>query len=194
MNSKVFMVDEDSPGPAAYGPRSTVGQRNRMPTISNEPAYSVKHRLDIESESQSPGPVYNIASFTCRGKNNAPKYSIGMKLPEKWEHENPGPAAYKPKTDRRQPKLKILLPLNISDPVSPTSIDSLDAFYKHFILFMLKLTVRGWKLCQLTIFYDWYKKKNHTWVIIGRGPEQIHILGPYIFFNFVSLGKEKCLK
>lgn len=119
MNSKVFVVDEDSPGPAAYGQKSTVGQRNRMPTIHKEPAYSVKQRFDIDSESRSPGPVYNIASFTCRGKTNAPKYSIGMKLSEKWESENPGPAAYMPKTNQRQPKLKILLPLKNSDPVSP---------------------------------------------------------------------------
>lgn len=146
MNPKVFVLDDDSPGPAAYGQKSTVGQQNRMPTISNEPAYSAKQRLDIEIESQSPGPVYNIASFTCRGRTNAPKYSMGMKLPEKWDYENPGPAAYKPKTDRRRPKLKILLPLNHSDPVSPThrlSERALPPLPKGFLLFALKLTSRG---------------------------------------------------
>lgn len=122
MNSKVFAVFEDSPGPAAYSHKSTVGQQNRMPTIQNEPAYSVKQRLNINIRSQSPGPVYNITNLTCRGKSNAPKFSMGMKFTKKPEYENPGPAAYLPKPKERLPKPKILLPLKNLNSVSPNHL------------------------------------------------------------------------
>lgn len=120
MNRKVFEFGgmDYGPGPAAYGIKTTVGQINRMPTIASEPAYTVKQRLDLENVTESPGPVYNLARLTCRGKAEAPKYSIGTKLVGPLDSDNPGPAAYMPRVPEKRAKLKILLPLKDSDPVS----------------------------------------------------------------------------
>lgn len=113
-----FSKDGEEPGPAAYGTKTTVGRTNRMITVTNPPAYTIRQRLDqVEPEFKSPGPVYNVQLITNRGKAWAPKYSIGMKLPMMAETDTPGPAVYKPNTDRK-PRLKILLPLKDVDPVS----------------------------------------------------------------------------
>lgn len=119
MNRKVFdfATVDGSPGPAAYGYQTTVGRKNRMPTIPNEPAFTVKPRLDVNHETESPGPVYNLARLTRWGRADGPKFSIGMKLGELSASDSPGPAAYKPETGQR-PKIKILLPLNTVDAVS----------------------------------------------------------------------------
>lgn len=119
MDQKVFefATTDSGPGPAAYGTKTTVGRVNRLPNIGNVPAYSLRQRLRVEDETESPGPGYNLTNLTNQGRTTAPKYSIGKKFGESREPDNPGPAAYYPVVSRR-PKLKILLPLNESDPVS----------------------------------------------------------------------------
>lgn len=124
-----FSKDGEEPGPAAYGTKTTVGRTNRMITVTNPPAYTIRQRLDaVEPEFKSPGPVYNVQLITNRGKAWAPKYSIGMKLPKMAETDTPGPAVYKPNTVQK-PRLKILLPLKDVDPVS-----LYDPLFLHIIL------------------------------------------------------------
>lgn len=119
MNAKAFeyVTEKDGPGPAAYGIKSTVGKKNRLPTIPNEPAFTAYPRLRYSDETESPGPVYNLQHLTCRGRADGPKYSMGTKKVENSETDSPGPAAYMLKSDRG-PKLKILLPLKNIDSVS----------------------------------------------------------------------------
>lgn len=119
MDRKVYDFGkvDDGPGPAGYFVKNTMGQKNRMPTIHNAPAFTMKQRLEVSDETESPGPVYHLGRLTRRGRAEMPKYSLGPKIYENWDNGNPGPAAYYPKTVRK-PKIKILLPLNHVDPVS----------------------------------------------------------------------------
>lgn len=112
-----YTTADDGPGPAAYGIKSTVGKKNRLPIIPDEPAYTAYPRLRYSDETESPGPVYNLQHLTCRGRADGPKFSMGTKKVENFETDSPGPAAYMLKSDRG-PKLKILLPLKNIDPVS----------------------------------------------------------------------------
>lgn len=120
-NRKAFELGavRDGPGPAAYGLKTTVGRINRMPTIASEPAYTVKRRLVVSDVTESPGPAYDLARLTCRGRAAAPKYSMGAKLAGPPDRDNPGPAAYMPRAPEKRAKPKILSRPKEPDPVSP---------------------------------------------------------------------------
>lgn len=120
MNRKAFKYggENDGPGPAAYGVKTTVGRTNRLPTVVAEPAYTVKPRLEVHDATDSPGPVYNLARLTRHGKAEAPRYSMAAKLYGPSDEFNPGPAAYLPRVPEKRAKPRILLPLKDHDPVS----------------------------------------------------------------------------
>lgn len=124
MNRKVFGFGvDDGPGPAAYDVKTTVGRTNRTVTVANEPAYTVKRRLDVGNATESPGPAYNLERLTRHGKARAPEYSMGAKLVELSDRDDhPGPAAYMPRVPEKRAKPCILLPLKQSDPVSPACL------------------------------------------------------------------------
>lgn len=121
MNPKVldFARVDDGPGPAAYGERTTIGRnKNRMANIPNEPAYSIRPLLPERYSTDGPGPVYNLARLTRRGKMDGPKYSMAARFDELADTDNPGPAVYVPRLRGDKAKIKILLPLKDTDPVS----------------------------------------------------------------------------
>lgn len=120
MDPKVFEFDtiDAGPGPAAYGVKTTVGWRDRMPNIVAGPAYTIKQKLKVDDETEGPGPVYNLARLTRHGKQDAPKFSIGLNLPEIPDSASPGPAAYMVKNVKPRAKPRILLPLTRLDSVS----------------------------------------------------------------------------
>lgn len=119
MDRNVFKFSgdmDDTPGPAAYSIKTTVGYVNRMPTVRNEPAYTFKPKLDFSSMTDGPGKMYNVRYLTRNGRAAAPMCTIGRKLVERPESNGPGPAAYRPKSVRGK-QIKILLPINRLDPV-----------------------------------------------------------------------------
>lgn len=109
------------PGPAAYGTRTTIGRVNRMPNAVGGQAYSMKQRLDERNETEGPGPVYNLAGLTCRGKQDKPKHSFGVPLPQIPKDASPGPAVYNIRAKNSRATPRILLPLPLVDPVSLSS-------------------------------------------------------------------------
>ncbi|CAI6367686.1 unnamed protein product [Macrosiphum euphorbiae] len=119
MDRKVFEfgTENEGPGPAAYGARTTVGRLNRLPTVAGAPACSMHQRLDLGNETEGPGPaVYNLAQLTYRGRAVAPRYSIAKKLPFDGDIDSPGPAAYKPRVPVKGPVPKMLFRINNPDP------------------------------------------------------------------------------
>lgn len=123
MDRKVFEFGtvDASPGPAAYGTRTTVGRLNRLPTVAGAPSCSMHQQLNMANETYGPGPVvYNLTRLTRHGRAVAPRYSMAKKLPVDGDMDNPGPAAYKPRIPDRRPVPKMLFPLIDPDPVTLT--------------------------------------------------------------------------
>lgn len=83
------------PGPA-YKLPPLIGHNGHDPSKHRYPAYTIRHRTDVQYRSIGPGPCYDVAKLTKSGIDNPPAYTIRGREPFKIRDSGPGPGAHRP--------------------------------------------------------------------------------------------------
>lgn len=92
-------TDQGGPGPSTYHLKPTIGMpKTTDPTLWQSPAYSLRPRTNIQTNSPGPGPTYKFDQITRYGHDTNGKIIFGCRTPysKRSNTIGPGPAGYLP--------------------------------------------------------------------------------------------------